>query len=1370
MSTKYIVMFTAGGRAGGAKIGAAELAAMHKYIEEFRAKYPAARIYEHLGMATVELDTTTELDNDPNIYYVHPVKLYQLNSTIQANAPWHLTNISDSLYDSYEYTTSGNGVTTYVVDTGIAWAHPEFEGRASRGFFIGTPTHMHGTHVAGIIGSKTYGVAKKSQLVSVQVFDPSKDVTAGAERLLDGLNWILSVHPQGQPGVVNMSLGSEATPADQPGTDAIQALIAEGLLVVVAAGNTAVDVGGVWPAQLPDVITVGAITSGKLMASFSNFGAGVDIFAPGVDITSTTLNNTTDTISGTSMAAPVVSGICARYLELCPDTTQADMQARLLAYAKNDCTTKASTTKKRVMAKIPGIRNSTTGRLSQALSGQYRVFDGSSYGPDIPYGVFKRIATVQRLGLDSSMLLATEVSKVTLPDTPAPVVTPPVVLPPPISYDGGTAVFSLDWTVTFKGSVYAPTSGTYEYKYPGIIDLTVALLPGNAFEITTVSQLPALPEPINYDGGTLVFNSDKSVSFKGVKYTETSPGIYDYPGTLYIEIAGTVVTVSQQAPPVRPPAYPLAQLDPVDTSSGVWGDRMTVELYPNPPVITKTAPIRVIAIDVADPNQLSAYGLNLQFSSGTFNFSGIGFTLPANKTALTVQGHNGIVERVAENAAVGSAPLTVEGRLLPIFSNEMVYINKYRQINGTPWETRDIVAEIAAQAGAAVTFNGTNNKVKEFEFTGRFTQALEQLADLSCGRLLQQNGNWMIVPKHTNVGDFTVHATDIISWQSEVQSDVLDMIASLMGSLKDAILDRDLAYRLIARIKNKLENITELEDLPDDPDVEDVTAVKAWEPFCDINFSFGFNGKLPLVQMNEGLLIDGFEPNEPWEYWPEGEQKSNIGQYWKVEPASDGRMRGLKNLDLATIYYPVNPPTNAAQYRATGTLRNLTCTLWAGTEHIAASMQLVSMAKQVTAVGEVETPEKQLAHYFAFTRRTANNFAGTESKDDKQFYSAQMKVEYLPAESLPWKFIVTVNKDYRLISGLNYLIPIAGGAILNKNGASVAQFDRTSRTITLQDGTIVATVLCRDDEASEAVTDPETGETTWTDIVKGDPYQCLAPAPTPGGTTIQFVGAIDDLSYVLRTKEGLLFGVIHSETGTITDVEGNYVGTYRNSNTVNNVLDAPLLWESKGLGYVYSGTYLVGVLNNQTDETSEGYIGFTNAVAYPDVESDPNYASLLTTLLNNELAAAKVDALIAEAKIACIQKELTHYGVDYSGMLTACAAWKKYNDAVELRDYPPITVLPAAPPVPETDDVIQSYEVAAVAATGAAMAAVNASKPREKSISVTYLYDNRLPLAGMHLTLEPIAGTGITVDGGIIETVAFNGQTVSISAKQGYSI
>ena len=1367
MSTKYIVMFTAGGRANGAKIGQAELAAMHSYLVGFKERYPSALVYEHLGMATVELESATELDGDPNIHYVHPIKLYKLNSTIQANAPWHLSNISSSLFDSYEYTTTGKDITAYVVDTGIAIAHPEFEGRASKGFYIGAPTHMHGTHVAGLLGSKTYGVAKNCQLVSVQVFDPSKDVNAGAERLLDGLNWILAIHPQGQPGVVNMSLGGEATAADQPGTDAIKALIAEGLLVVVAAGNEAVDVGGVWPAQLPEVITVGAITAGKLLASFSNFGAGVDILAPGVDIKSTTLNNTTDVISGTSMAAPIVSGICARYLELCPEVSQADMQARLIAYAKVDCTTNTSTTKSRVMAKIPGIRNSTSGRLSTALEGQYRVFDGTSYGADIAYGITKRIATVQRFGLNSEMQLATEVSKVTLPNTPAPTVMPPVVLPPPIQYDGGTIIFSLDWSITFKGNVYQPTAGTYEYSYPGLVDLKVTLLPGNAFEIATVSQLPVVPEPINYDGGTLVFNTDNSISFKGIHYTETSPKIYNYPGIMYVEISGTVITVSQQAPVVRPPAYPLAQLDTADAGPGVWGDKMTVELYPNPPVITKTAPVRVIAIDVADPNQLSAYGLNLQFSSGTFNFSGLGFALPANKTALTVQGHNGIVERIAEIASVGSAPLTVEGRLLPLFSNEMVYVNKYKQINGTPWETRDIIAEIAAQAGAAVTFNGTNNKVKEFEFTGRFTQALEQLADLSCGRLLQQNGNWMIVPKHTNVGDFIVHAADVISWQSEVQSDILDMIASLIGSLKDAILDRDLAYRLIARIRNKLENISELEELPDDPDIDDVVVSKAWEPFCDINFSFGFNGKLPLVQMNEGLLIDGFEPREPWEYWPEGEQKSNTGQYWKVEPASDGRMRGLKNLDMATIYFPVNPPTNAAQYRATGTLRNLNCLLWAGTEHIAGNMQLVSIAKQVTSVGEVDTKENQLAHYFAFSRVQPNGFMGTESKDDKQFYSANMKVEYMPAESIPWKFIVTVHKDYRLISGLNYLIPIAGGAILNKNGATVAQFDRTSRTITLQDGTIVGIVLCREDEESEPITDPETGETTWTDIIKGDPYQCIAPTPTPGGTTIQFVGVIDDLSYVLRTKEGILFGVVHSETGTITDSNGNYVGTYRNSNTTNLVLYAPLLWESTGLGYVYSGTYLVGVVTNQRAEAS---IGFTNAIAYPDIVSDPNYTSLLSTLLNNELAAAKVDALIAEAKIKCIQKELTYYGVDYSGMVSACLAWKKYNDAVELRDYPPITVLPAAPPVPETDDVIQSYEVAAVAATGAAMSAVNASKPREKVLSVTYLYDNRLPLAGMHLTLEPIAGTGMTTDGGIIESVAFNGQTVSISAKQGYSV
>lgn len=1419
MSTNYIVMFTAGGRLKGAKIGEAEKHAMYDYLQLFIERFPHATINEQLGMAEVELTPTEveDLTQDPQIQYVVVFKPLQLASTIQTSAPWHLKDISGSQYETYEYTTAGKDIPVYIVDTGIDVDHQEFESRAIRGFYSDEPTSMHGTHVAGIVGSKTYGVAKQCKLVSVQVFNPSFPDSVGAIWLLQGLNWLLDFHVSGDPGVVNISLGGPAEPiTDAPYVDAILALIAEGLIVVVAAGNETLDTNDFFPGNIPEVITVGASDSTKNIASFSNYGTAVDIFAPGVDILSTSLNFTTETISGTSMASPVVAGICARYLELVSDVTQSALQARIKQYGVSDIiltpeATAASTTTKGIRVNMPGVKTDYKTTLSKALDGQLRRYHYAgatkTYETDFQYNEVKRLAVLTRFSSSGTLELATEITKVTLPDVPPPTVVPPVVLPPPIDYDGSQIVVNAGFTITYRGTTYTATTqiGTlYTYNYPGFVVMSLDVLPNNAYVVTTLTQLPTLPNPINIDGGTIVFNSDRTITFKGNTYAPTSivngtTYNYNYPGVVVVVVTTTTATATPQRvpivipPPVIPQDAPIVTLDNVEQLPGVWTDVMEVKLYPANPTVTKFSPVRVIAIDVADPNELSAYSLNLQFVSGTFNYSGLGFTMPANKTPVTVQGHNGIVERVANNAARGQAPQTVEGRLLPVFSAEMIYVNKYVQTSGTPYESRDIVAEIAAAAGTAVTFSATNNKLKSFEYTGRFTSALEQLADLSCGRLLQQNGHWMIIPKHTSVGSFTVLAEDLISWNKDVQSDILDMIASLMGYLKDAILARDLALRLIARIQNKLNNLSTLEKLPTDPTPADAEySNESWQPMGEISFQFGYNGKLPLVQMNENILVETHPSVDAWDYWAIETSKSS--EYWKREVTHErdsmgstvARMRGLKSLDMTTLYYPFTPPSGASGlYRATGKLMNLYCLLWAGTETMYWSMSPVMKSQVVTSNGVTETPFNQVQYYFEFERAFLGSFPQTPG-NDKKLYSAKMQLEYLPMMSMPWKFSVTIAEDYRLIGNTGYMLPIAGGSILNKNGNAVAEFDRTARVIKLQDGTIVSVVTCQPDyPVGPAVVDPITGISTFPAVVKGLPTGCTAPVATPGGSTVTIVGSIDVNKYVLKTQTGRLFGTIDRVSGVITQSNGSDVGYYTNSASPTVVIGTTVdpLWTKK-LGYVYSGTSTVGVVSLSTPRTaasianavtygeepiSGGVVSFSNAVAYPTLTPDANYSSLMSTVLRNELAAALVDKEIAEAKIVCIKKELDYYGVSYATMEAACLKWKTYYDAIELRDFPAIVVPPAVPAVPPTDDVINNYEVLAVAATGGAMADVNGAHPREQVVSVTYLYDNVLPLAGNALTVTTIPGTGISSDGGIIETVAFNGQTVTITAKKGYT-
>lgn len=156
----------------------------------------------------------------------------------------------------------------------------------------------HGSHVAGTIGGATFGVAKNVQLMGVKVLDASGGGTNAD--VIDGLNFVASNATAGK-SVMNMSLGG---PASQAVNDAIERLFSAGVVPVVAAGNEAQNAANVSPASSPNAITVGAIDqTNDRRASFSNFGAVVDVYAPGVDVESVgiTSNTATETLSGTSM-------------------------------------------------------------------------------------------------------------------------------------------------------------------------------------------------------------------------------------------------------------------------------------------------------------------------------------------------------------------------------------------------------------------------------------------------------------------------------------------------------------------------------------------------------------------------------------------------------------------------------------------------------------------------------------------------------------------------------------------------------------------------------------------------------------------------------------------------------------------------------------------------------------------------------------------------------------------------------------------------------------------------------------------------------------------------------------------------------------
>ncbi|KAF2756541.1 hypothetical protein EJ05DRAFT_502046 [Pseudovirgaria hyperparasitica] len=282
-----------------------------------------------------ELDDTTlaELKQHPDVQAVEQDQAWTIFGdwreralTTQTGAPYGLDGISHRAGatggSSYIYDTSaGSGTFGYVVDTGINAEHEEFEGRASLGYNAAGGEFVddigHGTHVAGTIGSRTYGVAKSASVISVKVFSGSSGSTS---TVMDGYDWAVNdIVSKGRTNraAINMSLGGGRSTAFN---DAIAAAYDRGVVTVVAAGNENQDASNISPASAPQAITVGAVQSGNSRASYSNFGSVLDVFAPGSDVLSTWIGSTTatNTISGTSMASPHVCGLVL-YLQALED-------------------------------------------------------------------------------------------------------------------------------------------------------------------------------------------------------------------------------------------------------------------------------------------------------------------------------------------------------------------------------------------------------------------------------------------------------------------------------------------------------------------------------------------------------------------------------------------------------------------------------------------------------------------------------------------------------------------------------------------------------------------------------------------------------------------------------------------------------------------------------------------------------------------------------------------------------------------------------------------------------------------------------------------------------------------------------------------
>lgn len=233
----------------------------------------------------------------------------------------------------------GGGVAAYIIDTGVQADHVDFGGRVQSGFDAvhaanpadpavnpATDCNGHGTHVAGTVGGATFGVAPAVSIIPVRVLScAGSGSTSG---VIAGIDWATSNHQAGVPAVANMSLGGGYSQALNA---AVRSAVADGITFAVAAGNSSADACGASPAAEPSAITVGATAANDAMASYSNWGSCVDVFAPGSAIVSASNTSTTGSrsLSGTSMAAPHVAGAAALLLSGSTGATPATVVAAI---------------------------------------------------------------------------------------------------------------------------------------------------------------------------------------------------------------------------------------------------------------------------------------------------------------------------------------------------------------------------------------------------------------------------------------------------------------------------------------------------------------------------------------------------------------------------------------------------------------------------------------------------------------------------------------------------------------------------------------------------------------------------------------------------------------------------------------------------------------------------------------------------------------------------------------------------------------------------------------------------------------------------------------------------------------------------------
>ena len=313
-------------------------------LDDYGFTYTPYRFANCFGLSADSEDLNL-LSNQNEVKFIYENARVQAERTEQDFM--HLTNLTQNKF-------LGQGTTICFIDTGI---HPHVDFLFPKNRIIkfidlvnlnNTPydDNGHGTFVAGIatgndiLNCGAVGFAPEANIIMIKALDSNG--SSNSNKILDAMQWVYENHKAYNIRIACMSFGAEATDKGDPLTLGAETLWKCGITLVVAAGNSGPEGETIKsPGNCPYVITVGALDVTKLqVAPFSSrgpttYGHKPDLLAPAVNIVSCNNNlPLTASMSGTSVAAPIVAGICACILSRYPNATNYQIKQFLL----NNCT------------------------------------------------------------------------------------------------------------------------------------------------------------------------------------------------------------------------------------------------------------------------------------------------------------------------------------------------------------------------------------------------------------------------------------------------------------------------------------------------------------------------------------------------------------------------------------------------------------------------------------------------------------------------------------------------------------------------------------------------------------------------------------------------------------------------------------------------------------------------------------------------------------------------------------------------------------------------------------------------------------------------------------------------------------------------